>query len=263
MHPLEPKAAFVVMRANGWSLGKISEKLEIPRSTLFEWGGELQKEIHVVKCFQLEKLQERYIPSFEEELEQTSTYLARVERALQKHDFDNMRPEFLLHTAMQLRSRLHEFRNDASPNVPIEQAGLKPVSIAGCISRSEEEVPAATQDDSRTAFEPGETTTPSHGHHLASLNESSNGKLEHANRTNPDKNGGHLESDHSNSTTYNGRDHALVRFTPLERRHSCRQNSEALNVSDPSTATPTNNETSPEENRTNPDKNGAPEKLEH
>ena len=121
MHTLEPKVAFVVMRANGWSLGKISEKLNIPRSTLFEWGGNLQQEIHIMKCYQLEKLQEKYIPSFEEELQQLSSYLARVERALQKHEFDNMRPEFLLHTAMQLRSRLNEFRSDTSPNVPIEQ----------------------------------------------------------------------------------------------------------------------------------------------
>src|SRR6266850_1494595 len=69
MHPLEPKAAFMLMRANGWSLGKTSEKLKIRRSTLFEWGGELQKEIHFVKCFRVEKLQEKYLPSFEEELQ--------------------------------------------------------------------------------------------------------------------------------------------------------------------------------------------------
>jgi len=116
---------------------------------------------------------------------------------------------------MQLRSRLHEFRNDVSLDVPIEQAGLKPVSIAGCISRSEKEVPAATQDESSIAFEPGENTTPINGHQLPSLNGSSNAKLEHPNRTNPDKIGGPLESDQSNSSTCNGRSHALVRFTPL------------------------------------------------
>src|SRR5436853_7883973 len=87
---------------NGWSLGKISEKLNIPRSTLFEWGGNLQQEIHVLKCYQLEKLQEKYIPSFEEELQQLSSYLTRVERALEKHEFDNMTPEFLVQTAKQL-----------------------------------------------------------------------------------------------------------------------------------------------------------------
>src|SRR4051812_15143837 len=68
MHTIEPKAAFLVMRSNGWSLGKISEKLNIPRSTLFDWSGQMQQEVHYLKCFQVEKLQEKYIPSFEEEL---------------------------------------------------------------------------------------------------------------------------------------------------------------------------------------------------
>src|SRR6266850_1316802 len=88
-----------------------------------------------------------------------------------------------------------------------------------------------------------------------------NGNSAEENRTNPDKNGGRLKSDESNSTTCDSRDLALVRFTS-ERRHSCRQNSEPPNVSAPSTETPTNNGNATEENRTNPDKNGGCEKSE-
>src|SRR6267378_19069 len=97
MHPTEPKNAFLLMRANGWSLRSISKKLGIPKSTLFNWESDSAtcRAINVMKSLQIERLQERYIPSFEEELQKLSTCLSRVERALEKQDFETMRPEFL------------------------------------------------------------------------------------------------------------------------------------------------------------------------
>jgi hypothetical protein len=176
---------------------------------------------------------------------------------LQKHEFDNMRPEFLLHTAMQLRSRLNEFRSDTSPNVPIEQTGLRPLSITGCLSHSENEVPAATGEKSSPVFQTGAETAQVNGHHRPSLDGSSNGKSEHPNRTNPDKNGGRLESDHSSSTPCNGRSHALVRFAPLERAQPCAQSSPASTEAQSSPEISAESKISHNENRTNPDKNGS------
>src|SRR6266850_3612547 len=114
MNATEPKNAFLVMRANGWSIRSISKELGVPKSTLFNWESDppTRRAINVCKSLQLEKLQERYIPSFEEELQRLSTCLSRVERALEKQDFDAMRPEFLLRTSLQLRSRLNSLRSD-------------------------------------------------------------------------------------------------------------------------------------------------------
>src|SRR2546421_7322059 len=93
MQLTDSKNSFLLMRANGWSFRSISEKLGVPKSTLFNWesDGSTRREINVMKSLQLEKLQERYIPSFEEELQKLSTCLSRVERALEKQDFETMR----------------------------------------------------------------------------------------------------------------------------------------------------------------------------
>src|ERR1041384_396975 len=112
MHPTEPKNAFLLLRANGWSLGSISKQLGVPKSTLLNWESDAanHRAINVMKSLQLEKLQEKYLPSFEEELQRLSTCLCRIERALEKQDFDKMKPEFLLRTFLQLRSRLNSLR---------------------------------------------------------------------------------------------------------------------------------------------------------
>src|SRR5205085_11979751 len=81
------------------------------------------------------------IPSFEEELQQLSTCLSRVERALDKHDFEAMRPEFLLRTALNLRSRLNQYRSNLQPGRALQQGELPPLPVAGCISRTESEIP--------------------------------------------------------------------------------------------------------------------------
>src|SRR4051812_3905438 len=139
MHSPEQQAAFMMMRANGWSLGKISQKLNVPRSTLFRWEGDQRKEIHFMRALQIESLQEKYIPPVEDELQQLRGYLGAIERALQKHDFAQSRPEFLLRSALQLRSRLGRLRCDVSLHVPIEQHGLEPLplSLSGCLSHSD------------------------------------------------------------------------------------------------------------------------------
>lgn len=150
MHSNEEKAAFLVLRANGWSLAKISNRLNIPKSTLFHWETEHRAQIHMVKCIHVEKLQEKYLPSFEEELQHLSSYLARIETALAKHNFDSMRPEYLLQAALHLRTRLNKIRTDLPMQAPIESVGLEPLPVAGCISRSEVNIWTAGEEQPET-----------------------------------------------------------------------------------------------------------------
>jgi len=155
MHTAEPKNAFLVMSANGWSLRSISEKLSIPKSTLFNWESDsaTRRAINVMKSLQLEKLQEKYIPSFEEELQRLATCLCRIERALEKQDFEAMRPEFLLRTSLQLRSRLNKLRSDVQPTRTLDTGELPPNPLPGCITRSRSEI-ADTYDDADSAPSP-------------------------------------------------------------------------------------------------------------
>ena len=82
MHSPTKLGSFMALRANGWSLAKISKQLDISKSTLWEWDNKHQSEIHFLKHLQIEKLQEEYLPTYEEELQQTAALLGRVQHGL-------------------------------------------------------------------------------------------------------------------------------------------------------------------------------------
>ena len=68
----------------------------------WRWDHEDNEALQVLKAFQFEKLQEKFVPTYEEELQQLSDYLARIRKALGNHDFSSMKPEYLLQMPTQL-----------------------------------------------------------------------------------------------------------------------------------------------------------------
>ena len=135
MHDQSKITAFTFLRANGWSLAKISQELNVSKTTLWDWDNKRQDEIHFFKHLQLEQLQEKFIPSYEEELAQLRSLLNRIDAALNEQDFTRMSPQFLLQLSLQLRNRLGKMREQVPlrtmpPNTPLE-----PIPLTGCISR--------------------------------------------------------------------------------------------------------------------------------
>ena len=137
MHDTSKIGSFMALRANGWSLAKISKELNVSKSTLWEWDNKQQNEIHLLKHLQLEKLQERYLPTYEEELSKLRSYLDRLENALETQDFNKMGPEYVLQMALQLRARLGKMREQVPlRNIPFNQP-LAPLPFTGCVSRQD------------------------------------------------------------------------------------------------------------------------------
>ena len=117
MHDSPKLTSFIALRANGWSLASISLEISVPKSTLWEWDAKHQDQIRRLKQVQLEKIQERFLSTYEDELARLSLYLHTIERTLEKCRFDEMSPAFLLQTALYLRSRLARLCEQASdPN---------------------------------------------------------------------------------------------------------------------------------------------------
>lgn len=137
MHDESKLTSFMALRGNGWSLARISRELNVPKSTLWHWDNSKQDEIHLLKHYQLERLQDQFLPSYEEELSQLRAYLMRIETALADHDFARMSPQFLLHMSLQLRGRLGKMRQEVPlRNVPFNTP-LQPLPYTGCVTRQD------------------------------------------------------------------------------------------------------------------------------
>jgi hypothetical protein len=118
MHDQSKITAFMSLRANGWTLDRISRELQVPKTTLWTWDNQNQDEIQLLKHVQLESIQEQFVPSYEQELARTRFYLDRVDAVLEKRTFQFLDDKTLLRMALQLRGRLAELR---------EQVPLRPV----------------------------------------------------------------------------------------------------------------------------------------
>src|SRR5688572_29702594 len=130
--------SFIVLRSNGWSLAKISKHLNIPKTTLFRWEQANAETIHLFKYDQLEKIQEQYVPSYEEQLKDTHDHLQRIQDALKQQDYSKMSPEFLLQMNFQLQTRLDKIRQQVplpSPQLGRPMEALPPV---GCVTKDED-----------------------------------------------------------------------------------------------------------------------------
>jgi hypothetical protein len=136
MHPTTKIGSFLTLRANGWSLDKIAKHINVSKGTIWSWDVKHQTEIHLLKHMQLERVQEQYLPSYEEELKGLALQLARVEEALAKQDLATMGPAFLMQTSLQIRDRLSKIRQQA-PLRTVQCGPIEPLPVTGCVTRDE------------------------------------------------------------------------------------------------------------------------------
>ena len=136
MHPTNKIGSFLTLRANGWSLDRIAKHINVSKGTAWSWDVKHQAEIHLLKHMQLERVQEQYLPSYEEELKSLALQLTRVEEALAKQDLATMGPAFLMQTSLQIRDRLFKMRQQA-PLRTVQYGPIEPLPVTGCVTKDE------------------------------------------------------------------------------------------------------------------------------
>jgi len=163
MYPSTKIGQFMTLRANGWSLDKIAKQINVSKSTLWGWDVKHQNEVHLLKHMQLERVQEQYLPSYEDELKSVSTQLNRIEEALAKHDLSTMTPAFLMQMSLQYRDRLSKMRHQA-PLRTVQMGPVEPLPVTGCVT-NDSEYPWVNGDPAveaaEDAAEAAETVAPS------------------------------------------------------------------------------------------------------
>ena len=124
MHSTDKIDRFIELRANGLSIPKISQLIDVPASTLYDWNDRERDHIQKFKRDLFEEVEERILGSHYGQLES----LARALKAVDKQIFDEVseRIEFqelpqLIRIADSLRRQFHDLRRNA-----FEHPDLKP-----------------------------------------------------------------------------------------------------------------------------------------
>ena len=84
MHNAETKDRFIELRAQSWSLARISAELNIPISTLSAWNIRYRPDIHQLKVSQWEDIEDRLQCSHDTRLEFLLQTYKQVEAGLAK-----------------------------------------------------------------------------------------------------------------------------------------------------------------------------------
>jgi hypothetical protein len=142
MHDQAKLRYFITLRANGWSLARISEKVEVSTSTLWHWDREHRAEIQFLKQVHLEQLHEAFCPTEEQHLTRIDSCLKRIEAALAQRDFSSISTVSLIRLSLRLRDRLAKMRdplplpapasNTPDAQLPEFQNGTFPNKNADC-----------------------------------------------------------------------------------------------------------------------------------
>ena len=119
MHHVDTKNQFLELRAKGWSLARIAERLKVAQRTLVDWNRQEHEQIRTLRAIELEALQERILATREHELTRLKQELDRLETELAKRKVEHVSTENLYRLAALLRA---EIRKVCQAPLPVEDA---------------------------------------------------------------------------------------------------------------------------------------------
>jgi hypothetical protein len=85
-YPIETKHQFIQLRARDISLSKISEQLNVPKSTLGTWNQDHEAEINCLKRIEWEEVEAQFANSITDDLKRIMHRIRRLEKELDERD---------------------------------------------------------------------------------------------------------------------------------------------------------------------------------
>jgi F0F1-type ATP synthase delta subunit len=96
MKNTDQKLKFVELRGKGYSYDKISTELNVNKSTLLDWGRDLEDEIQTYKSHELENLLSSYLLVKEHRLKSLGTILGKLQHEMDRRDLGSLATDKLL-----------------------------------------------------------------------------------------------------------------------------------------------------------------------
>jgi transposase len=110
MHPTDIRGKFIELRAQGLSLRNIAGQLGIDRNTACDWSRKYRTEIQNLRAFELEAIQEQFLPSYAEEMAFLGEELKRINTELRTRDYDYESTAFLANRQSTILARIDKKR---------------------------------------------------------------------------------------------------------------------------------------------------------
>lgn len=104
----ERKVRFVELRAKGYSLAKIAERLNVSKSTLTNWQAELSAKIAGLRAMELEALYEEFSLVKEGRIRLLGESLQRLQQEMANRDLEGLPTEKLLELQLKYYQALRE-----------------------------------------------------------------------------------------------------------------------------------------------------------
>ena len=119
MYDIDTKNQFLELRAKGWSLSRIAERLKVSQRTLVDWNRQEHEQIRTLRAIEWEALQEKILATGEQELVRLKKELDRLEAELAKRTVEYVSTENLYRLSALVRA---EIRKVCQVPKPLENA---------------------------------------------------------------------------------------------------------------------------------------------
>jgi hypothetical protein len=108
MYDTETKSEFLELRAKGWSLSRIAERLKVAQRTLIDWNRQEHEQIRVLRAIECEALQEKILATHEHELVRLQSELDRLEAELATRTVHYISTENLYRLSALVRAEIRK-----------------------------------------------------------------------------------------------------------------------------------------------------------
>jgi hypothetical protein len=126
MHTQDTINQFIELRAHNISIRNIAEQIGVHRNTLLQWQQKYAEEIDNLRAVELEAIQERVLPKYEEQLTELVEDYKRVTEVLRDRDYGYESCGFLAWRQFALLSRIDKMR--ILPRVTPPKQAAEPTS---------------------------------------------------------------------------------------------------------------------------------------
>ncbi len=110
MHTQDTINQFIELRAQNLSIRNIADQIGVHRNTLLQWQQKYADEIDNLRAVELEAIQERVLPKYEEQLTELVDDYKRVTEVLRGRDYGYESCGFLAWRQFALLSRIDKMR---------------------------------------------------------------------------------------------------------------------------------------------------------